>query len=86
MMKTFKNSGEGKIKMNINPKFMSSTDSNEKRIMRTKSDNTDIIISKDIDEIVQELFGSLLRRYQTGLEQFMKISNFVFDYVNIFDS
>ena len=85
-MKTFKNSSEGKIKMNINPKFMSSTDSNEKLIMCTKSDNTDIIISKDIDEIVQELFGSLLRRYQTGLEQFMKISNFVFDYVNIFDS
>ena len=46
MMKTFKNSGEGKIKMNINPKFMSSTDSNEKRIMRTKSDTQILSLAK----------------------------------------
>ena len=36
------------------------------------------------DEVTQELSESLLSRYQTGLEQSMKGSDFIFDCVNLF--
>ena len=50
-------------------KFMSSVDSNEKLTVHTESDNTDNMIDKDKDEIIQKLVDLLLRRYPTGLEQ-----------------
>lgn len=40
------------------------------------------MISKNADKIIQGLFDSLLRGYQAGLEQFMKGSNFVYDYIH----
>ena len=45
--------------------FVSSRDSNEVRTMHTKSDN----IYNKTDDIIKELFKSLLQRYQEGLEQ-----------------
>ena len=36
----------------------------------------------ETDEIIEELFQSLLQRYQEGLEESMKESEFVFDGVN----
>ena len=48
---------------------MSSVDSNEKLTVHTESDNTDNMIDKDKDEIIQKLVDLLLRRYPTGLEQ-----------------
>ena len=66
----------------MKPKFISSIDSNEKCILQTKSDNIEIMIVKDTDEIIQELFDSLLNRYQEGLEQFMEGSGLVFDHVD----
>ena len=35
----------------------------------------------DTEEIIEELFHSLLRRYQVSLEQLANNSNFLFDYV-----
>ena len=35
------------------------------------------------DEIVEEVFESLLSRHQIGLETSMKGSNFIFDAVNV---
>ena len=35
------------------------------------------------DEAIQELFESLLNRYQIELKTWMKGSNFLFDYVNL---
>ena len=45
------------------PKSWSSTDSNEIRTMHTKNDYIEIKINEDADEIIQELFDSLLCRY-----------------------
>ena len=53
--------------------------------MHIKSDNTEIIIEEDTHEIVEELFDSVLLRYQTCLEQFIKGSNFVFYYIDGLD-
>ena len=48
--------------------------------MYSNSDNIEIIINEEIDEIIEERFKSLKNRYQNNLE-FMKGSEFVFDYV-----
>ena len=45
--------------MSIN--FISSKDSDKTHTMRTKSDNTEIIMGSETDEIIEELFKSLLQ-------------------------
>ena len=50
--------------------------------MHTASDNMDIMIGSETDEIVEELFESLLQRYQEGLEESMRRSEFIFDSVD----
>ena len=41
------------------------------------------MIGNETDEIIEELFGSLLQRYQEDLEESMKVIEFVFDGVNL---
>ena len=40
------------------------------------------MIGNEADEIIEELFESLLQRYQEGLEESWRGSEFVFDSVN----
>ena len=61
--------------MSIN--FISSKDSDETRTMHTKSDNIEIMMSSETDEIIEELFKSLLQRYQEGLKESMRESEFI---------
>ena len=58
--------------------FISFKDSDETRIMHAKSDNIEIMMGSGIDKIIEELFESLLQRYQEGLEESMKESEFIF--------
>ena len=48
--------------------FISSKDTNEVHLMHSKSDNKKIRINNKADEVVEELYQSLLSRYQIGLE------------------
>lgn len=64
----------------MTPRCMSSTDSDQKLTMSSKSAINIIMIIDDTDKIIQELFDSLL--HQKGLEQFRKSRNFVFDYIS----
>ena len=66
--------------MTIN--FISSKDTDEDRVMHSKSDNIEIMIYDKADEFIKEHFESLLSRYQTGLENSMENSDFIFDCVN----
>ena len=50
--------------------------------MHTRSDNEDFINGSDSDEIIKELFKSLLQRYQENLQEKMRGSDFAFDGVN----
>ena len=50
--------------------------------MHSKSDNIEIIINDEADEVIKELFDLLKNRYQNILES-MKGSEFVFDYVHL---
>ena len=57
--------------------FISHKDSNETRTMHTKSNNIDIMMSSETDEIIDELPKSLLQRYPEGLEESKKGSDFI---------
>ena len=50
--------------------------------MHTKSVNEEFMNGSDPDEIIKELFKSLLQRYQENLQEKMKGSDFAFDGVN----
>ena len=50
--------------------------------MRTKSNNVEIMMGIEADEIIEDLFASLLQRYQEGLEESMRESEFMFDTVD----
>ena len=50
--------------------------------MHTKSDNKEFMNGSDTDEIIKELFKSLLQRYQEKLQEKMRGSEFAFDGVN----
>ena len=58
---------------------MFSKDSNETRTMYSKSNNIQIMIGYEADEITEELFESFLQIYQ---EEGMKGSEFIFDSVH----
>ena len=49
--------------------------------MHSKSDNVEIMMGFDTNEIIEKLFNSLLQIYLKGLEESMRGSDFVFDYV-----
>ena len=50
--------------------------------MHTKSNNIEVTMGSETDDIVDELFESLLQKYLEGLEKLMKGSRFIFDSVD----
>ena len=79
-----------KIQLTIAINFMSSKDNDEELVIHSRNDNIELIndkllmiIDKIIEEIVEKRFQSHLSRYQFGLETSMKVSDFIFDCVNL---
>ena len=61
----YKNKGEWKVQLIADINFISlKPGSDETRVMYTKSDNIEIRIGDDINDVIKELFKSLLKRYQ----------------------
>ena len=85
MINSLKKSDTWKTKLAMVNNFISSIYIDEEHVMHSKSDNIEIIINDEEDEIIEELFKSLKNRYQNNLES-MKGSEFdyVFDYVDLF--
>ena len=50
--------------------------------MHTKSNNVEIMMGSETDEIIDELLKSFLQKYQEGLEESMRGSEFIFDSVD----
>ena len=75
-------SSEWKIQLTMAINFISSKDSDETRTMHTKSNNVEIMIGSETDEIIEDLFESFLQKYQEGLEEPMRGSGFVYDSVH----
>ena len=51
--------------------------------MRSKSDNIEIMMGRETNEVIEELFETLLQQYQKNLEESMRGSEFFFDSVNL---
>ena len=51
--------------------------------MHSKRDNIEIMITDKADEVIEELFESLLNRYQIELETSMRGSDFIFHCVHL---
>ena len=51
--------------------------------MHTKSDNNEIMIGSETNEVIKELFKSFLQRYQEGLREKMKGSEFELDGIHL---
>ena len=51
--------------------------------MHTKSNNVEIMMGSETDHIIDEHFEFLLQRYQEGLEESMRGSEFVFTNVDL---
>ena len=84
MINDYKSKGEWKIQLTTEINFTSlKPDSDETRIMHTKSDNAEIRIGSDTNDVIKELFKSFLQRYQEGLQEKMTGSNFAFEGVNL---
>ena len=82
IINNLKTSDAWKIQLTIANNFISWIDNDEDRVMHSKSDNIEIMINDEADEVIKKLFHSLKNRYQNDLES-MKGSAFVFNYVQL---
>ena len=65
LINDYKSKGEWKIQLTAQINFISlRPDSNETRVMHTRSDNEEFMNGSDTDEIIKKRFKSLLQRYQ----------------------
>ena len=70
MINDRKSQNEWKILLTLEINFVSSkSDSDETRIMYTKSNIIEIIIGSDTNDVINDLFKSILRRYKENLEE-----------------
>ena len=58
-MNNLKKSDTWKIQLTISNNFNSSLDNDEERVLHSKSDNIEIVINDEADEVMEQLFGSL---------------------------
>ena len=83
LIEKYKLNGEWKVQLIAEIKFISlKPGSDETRIMHTGSDDIEIMIGKNNDEIIEDLFQSFLQKYDENLQNKMRGSDFEFDGVN----
>ena len=68
-----KTQDEWNIQLTVEINSFLSKDSNEIRTMHSKSDNIEIMIGNETDEIIEDFFESLLQKYRKGLEESMRV-------------
>ena len=84
LIEEYKLKGESKMQLTAEINFTSlKPDSNEIRVMHMKSDNIEITIGDDMDDVIEELCKSFMQRYEENLQDKMKQSEFGFDGVNL---
>ena len=81
-MNNLKKSDLWKMQLIIANNFIFSIDNDVEHVMHSKSDNIEIMVNDEADEVIKELFDSPKNRYQNNLES-MNCSESVFDYVQL---
>ena len=85
MINDYKSKGEWKIQLTAEINFTClKPDSDETRTMHTKSDNKEIMIGSYTNEVIKEFFKSLLQKYEEGLQENMRGSDFEFGGIHLF--
>ena len=74
-----------KTQLTIPINFISSRDAEEEHILHSKSDSVKFMTQISPNNIIDELFKTLLSRYQANLETRMEENEFVFDSVQLLD-
>ena len=84
LLEEYKQKGEWKVQLTIEVNFISlKLGSDETRIMYTRRDNIEKMFVDDNDDIIEQLFESLLKKYEENLQNKMRGSEFEFDGVNL---
>ena len=82
LIEEYKLKGEWKVQLTREVNFiLLKPGSDETRIMYTRSDNIEMF-GDDNDDIIEQLFESLLKKYEENLQNKMRGSEFEFDGVN----
>ena len=82
--KTIRNeSNEWKIQINMHVNFVSSNDNGENRTVFVWSDNEEIRLGNETDDIIKRLINSFLNNYQKEEIILRNGSNFVFESVDL---
>ena len=68
ILDNIKKSDIWKIQLTIANNFLSTIDNDEKCVIHSKSDNIEITINDESDEVIKELFDSLKNRYENNFE------------------
>ena len=83
MITDYKTQGEWKIQLTLSINFFYSNGSDETRNLRSKSDNIEVMMGDETDEIIDEFYESFSQKYQKDLEESLRGSEFIFDSVNL---
>ena len=62
---------------------MSSKEIDDERLIHSRSDNIQMIITDKSDAVIEEFFQIIFSRYQICLEKTMKGSIFIFNHVHL---
>ena len=62
---------------------MFSKDINDEHIMHSKSDSIEITVNDTVDEVIEELFQSIISMHQIVLKTLIKSSGFIFDCIHL---
>ena len=82
-IKNLKKYEKWKSQLTIAINFSSSKNTDVECVMHAKNDNIEFMIYDNADEVIEELFESLLNRYQIELKTSMTSSDFTFDCVHL---
>ena len=83
LINVYKAIGEWKLQLSAEISFVSrKPDSNEIRIMYTRSTPEEIIIGFEAEEVAENRIMQLLQKYQYNLQNKMKGSDFIFNGIN----
>ena len=83
LLEEYKQKGEWKVQLTIEVNLISlKPGSDETRIMYTRSNNIEMMFGDDNDDIIEQLFESLLKKYEENLQNKMRGSEFEFDGIN----
>ena len=83
LINVYKAKGEWKLQLSAEISFvLQKPDSNEIRIMYTRSTPEEIIICCETEEVTEKLIMQLLQKYLDNLQNKMKGSDFIFNGIN----